>query len=252
MSIQPSRTWRRILDYLAEVGAAEDLDCLCRRMLERILTLIPVDPSAVVFSVKPSGAYYIREALAVSRQAIEAHNNYYWNKSPYNDPSVPRATGVIDWHDFRHTEFVTDYLYPQDIGYSVCILFYPPGSPPCNLLLNRPRRGRQMSQREQAILFSLQPHLLNLYSIHVKLNDLTKRQFFAAELAGDCRLLSKREAEIARLLCQRLSAAEIATKLLISPYTVQRHIANIYEKMRVRNRRQLLLKLMGNNAVQDH
>lgn len=130
----------------------------------------------------------------------------------------------------------------------MCILFYPPGSPPDNLLLNRPWRGRQMSQREQAILFSLRPHLLNLYSIHAKLTDQTRGHLFAAELAADCRLLSKREAEIARLLCQRLSAAEIATKLLISPYTVQRHIANIYEKLKVGNRRQLLIKMLGNEA----
>jgi len=43
----------------------------------------------------------------------------------------------------------------------------------------------------------------------------------------------------------RLSASEIATRLLISPHTVQRHIANIYEKLDVRNKRDLLLKLLG-------
>lgn len=247
MGIQSSKTWRRMLDYLAEVGEAEDLDGLCRRMIERIPALIPVDPSAVVFSVKPSGAHYIREALAVSRQGIEAHNNYYWNKSPYN-ASTPITTHAIDWHDFRDTEFVTDYLFAQDIGYSVGIYFYPPGSPPSSLLVNRPRRGRQLGEREQAILFHLRPHLHNLYSIHAKLAGLPAAGLYAAELAGDCRMLSKREAEVARLLCQRLSAMEIATRLLISPHTAQRHIANIYEKLKVGNRRQLLLKLLGGEA----
>jgi len=36
-------------------------------------------------------------------------------------------------------------------------------------------------------------------------------------------------------------------RLLISPNTVQRHVASIYEKLKVRNRRQLILTLLGQN-----
>lgn len=240
----PRKTWLRIFDYLAEVGAATDVDDLCRLAIARIPALIPVDPSAAFFSVKPSGAHYIREALALSQRDVDAHNDYYWRKTPLS-PSTPLTTLVIDWHDYRHLEFVANYLFPLDIGYSTGIYFYPPGLPPSGFLINRPRRGRQLGKRERAIFFSLRPHLHNLYSIHAKMADLSERHLYAAEPAGDCRLLSKREAEVARLLCQRLSAAEIATRLLISPRTVERHIANIYEKLRVRNRRQLLLELLG-------
>jgi DNA-binding CsgD family transcriptional regulator len=68
---------------------------------------------------------------------------------------------------------------------------------------------------------------------------------YVGELVCDIKILSKREAEVAALLCKRLNAVEIVTVLLISPRTVEQHIANIYEKMKVRNRRGLLLKLLG-------
>jgi DNA-binding NarL/FixJ family response regulator len=68
---------------------------------------------------------------------------------------------------------------------------------------------------------------------------------FAAELARESELLSKREAEIAGLLCKRLHAHEIAELLLISARTVETHIQHIYEKLHVNNRIELLHRLIG-------
>jgi LuxR family maltose regulon positive regulatory protein len=49
--------------------------------------------------------------------------------------------------------------------------------------------------------------------------------------------LTDRELEILRLLSQRLSAKEIAQSLTITVRTVNRHTANIYQKLAVNNRR---------------
>ena len=50
--------------------------------------------------------------------------------------------------------------------------------------------------------------------------------------------LTNREQEIIELLSKRLSNQEIADHLFISLETVKRHIANIYRKLQVKNRRQ--------------
>jgi LuxR family maltose regulon positive regulatory protein len=50
--------------------------------------------------------------------------------------------------------------------------------------------------------------------------------------------LTLREQEILELLAQRLSAKEIAQRLFISDRTVKRHVANIYDKLGVHNRRE--------------
>jgi len=52
-------------------------------------------------------------------------------------------------------------------------------------------------------------------------------------------LLTARESEIAKLVAEGHSSAEIAELLVISAKTVERHRANIYEKLRIRDRVEL-------------
>ena len=48
--------------------------------------------------------------------------------------------------------------------------------------------------------------------------------------------LTEREVEVLRLVAQGKTNLEIADELVLSQRTVQRHIANIYAKIDVRNR----------------
>lgn len=52
--------------------------------------------------------------------------------------------------------------------------------------------------------------------------------------------LSPRESEILKLLARNCSIDLIASKLVISPYTVQTHVQHIYRKLQVHRRSELL------------
>lgn len=65
-------------------------------------------------------------------------------------------------------------------------------------------------------------------------------QFFRATSIEQDNSLSKREAEIVQYISKGRTNREVADALFISPFTVKRHIENIYEKLRARNRIQLL------------
>ncbi|MBD5522315.1 MAG: response regulator transcription factor [Lachnospiraceae bacterium] len=52
--------------------------------------------------------------------------------------------------------------------------------------------------------------------------------------------LTNREAELALLICKGLSNAEIAAELCISETTVKKHISNIFEKLQISKREEIL------------
>ena len=55
--------------------------------------------------------------------------------------------------------------------------------------------------------------------------------------------MTPREREIATLLAQGLTNPEIADALVLSPYTVQDHIKNLFEKTGVSSRQELVARI---------
>jgi DNA-binding NarL/FixJ family response regulator len=66
--------------------------------------------------------------------------------------------------------------------------------------------------------------------------ESTVRPPDAVKPSNNIFLLSDREQEILRFLCQGLEYKEIAEKLIISPNTVKKHVIHIYEKLHVNNK----------------
>ena len=57
--------------------------------------------------------------------------------------------------------------------------------------------------------------------------------------------MSPRELEIAKLVCRGLSNDQIASDLIISSGTVKTHLRNIYRKVRVNNKLNMLLNFIA-------
>lgn len=85
---------------------------------------------------------------------------------------------------------------------------------------------------------------MNYYTLFKRLERLEPSDYPAADLAQGCELLSRREAEVAMLLCKRYSNRDVGSRLGISPRTVDRHIEHIYFKLNVRCRQDLVRKLL--------
>jgi DNA-binding CsgD family transcriptional regulator len=62
--------------------------------------------------------------------------------------------------------------------------------------------------------------------------------------------LSRRELEVVDLVVRGASTRQMAQELYISEYTVKDHLSNIFEKVGVRGRRQLVKRLYLNTVLQ--
>jgi len=143
----------------------------------------------------------------------------------------------VDWAVMPSNEFYTDFLKPLGIRYIL--------TPKVGYLphLLRSASSLPFTEQECRVYQTVVSHLANFHSYHRKISRLSQQAVHHAELAYDCRILSRREAEIVRLMALRMTAREIASILLISSRTVERHMANAYEKLGVDNRADLLIRL---------
>jgi ATP/maltotriose-dependent transcriptional regulator MalT len=70
-----------------------------------------------------------------------------------------------------------------------------------------------------------------------------------SDTPGSAALLTSRELEILRLIAAGLRNQEIADQLFISPATVKRHIANVYNKLDARHRTEALKRAGALNLL---
>jgi DNA-binding CsgD family transcriptional regulator len=233
--------WSRINDYLLEVGASQSKDEFIQRAATAVERIIPFDAAAGIFDLERR----VLGGPGLSPRWQKAYNDYYRHICPpfseNGGPSYPDPRFFeLRFHrysDYRDSEFYTDFARINSLEHA---LHAPMPGVAILLVPHRTRWVSAFSEMERAILEILNLHLNNFYSIFNKLTD--------SEIAGPnleaIRIrfpdLSERECEIGHLLCRRLTASDIATRLFISVRTVESHIARLYSKLGVRSKREAI------------
>ncbi|HHU81815.1 MAG TPA: helix-turn-helix transcriptional regulator [Firmicutes bacterium] len=245
MFARKSNFWTKINNFLVRVGAERTVQGFQRTILSQIGDLVPYDASAAWFEMGPTCPLKLCDALGISEEWVTAHNKYYYKIAPPDADLERKKVSFANYKLFRrHTEYYQDFLRPLGIRYGAGIILHDlRGKPSLTLCLTDPKYNYEKDRQIPLFLETIQPHLENYYSYFNLISEQSSNEFYPAELQDGCKTLSKREAEVAGLLCQRLTIAEIASRLLLSPRTVESYVANVYEKLKVRNRRELLERL---------
>jgi DNA-binding CsgD family transcriptional regulator len=239
-------------DYLKECGEAPDLRGMLRSAAGGLPRILPCEHAIACLAVADPAQDKVSvsvEHTGAPQKAVSAYCERYFSQDIARlHMDVSTLTYQMDWRQSKLVDepFVREFIHGLlRIDFSAGIpMFDADGSGGLNICLTRLGMAKA-SSRDEAILLALRPHLVNLYSLFKRAEQFPADRIFAAELAGANALLSRREAEIAGLLCRRLHAREIATLLLISRRTVETHVQHIYDKLRVNNRAELLHRLMG-------
>jgi DNA-binding CsgD family transcriptional regulator len=239
--------WSKIHEYLLEVGNERQPTTLFKRTITEINRLIPFDTAKLLFYNNDFLLTHM-DAIEIPEPFVKKYTNYY----EFIDPAktqYPYGTPVLytDWTEFRDTEFAIDFARPLNIDYSSGMVFYnSKGIPAAVICLFRSKCKAAYTDSEMSILHIIQPHLRNLFlNLENQASDLPLDIGLRVQ---DFRQLTKREVEIVLLLCQGYNTQGICSKLFISQETLYRHTNNIFRKLKISNRQELLALVMGNHG----
>lgn len=224
--------WPQIHEYILEVGSERQPSNFCRKALTGISRLIPID-SAILLYLNEISSITKAEAFNIPEQYKKFYIDYFDQINPW-EKNRPYQAHILhtDWNEFRNTAFAVDWFFNKNGVISAVGI----------LLRSKCTPG--FSDKELAIINIVQSHLTNLFAI-LDNNHTELLPPDIAPLIQEFRQLTKREAEIAALLCQGISTPGISSKLFISPATVYRHINNTFEKLQVSNRQELIALILG-------
>jgi DNA-binding CsgD family transcriptional regulator len=230
--------WKRILNYVAEAGSERQTRAFCETAMAGLRRLIGADGHTIHYC--GPGRVVLPESVVSAdypRQALRDYAAYYC----YRDPGrlgYPEGIRVAAarWKDYGPIEIVTDFLEPNRIRASGGVFLYDCRGELYAFLNIHRGSSRGWSERDVELMSVVQPHLTSLLANLTLLDPLSLHLYSTAELAEGCRPLSRREAEIVRLWCRGLSARQLASVLMLSPRTVEHHLASAYGKLGVHTR----------------
>jgi DNA-binding CsgD family transcriptional regulator len=252
MNYSSQLPWMKINDFLLYSETLSDSKEFCTQIVKKLYSLIPYDQVRIYF-VDCNGKVYDKVLIGVEQRWIDIYFEYYskvengrYSIRPIrlNDNGfISKFKGkALDYtNSYGRDEFIDDYIRPQGIKYSLGFGLHSADNFSYIIFSLDRTNNSKYTQNDINIMDTLQPHLDNLHKrlpVHgLTTNDNKKSSDFQVSL-------TKREWEIAELLCKGMTPKNISTALFLSISTTYKHIANIHTKLDVSNCQELILRIM--------
>ena len=246
--------WRAIAEWQARLAAAASIDSFLRTVHGAATSLAEFDVSAVSITVDslsekgPGANRIIATSGSISTWQVHAYDSYY-SRRMTNDVTVIARDGeglipLVECGRISH-EFIDDYIVPMGIRrYYGMVLSLGPGQGFLSFACNCGRGSAVSLFRSRERLTALRPFLERLATLHGRLS-VAEGERRSPSTDRHFARLSAREAQVADLLSQRLSAREIAGRLGITRRTAENHALHVYQKLGVCSRAELIALLLA-------
>lgn len=247
MTMLKENDWNSINEILLEAYALDREIDITSKFLKMLTRLIPFTRAFFLMCdenndiiVENSAFYNINE-----QKQQDYINKFYqqdYIKYIINDTRsiVFRDTDILEEDARKQTEFYKEFLSPQDLPFGSGIVFIKNENLLGILNLFRNNEIGNFTDKELNILNIFKDHLTNIiYSLRknsVAIDGTSNVHICELEKYN----LSKRETEIIKLMLDGLSNQEISDSLVISISTVKKHIYNIFTKLGINSRLQML------------
>ena len=248
-----SSQWERINDIVMGIYSEHDLRKMRLKFLDEIQELIPHDKSffdlgyikntQVVF-FDPVSNNMEEKYLASYFDMYESTDVMFWFFSQ-NNADIYRESDYVTEKMLEASVFYNEWLKPQGIKRSIGGRIAMDKMLYGSVTLWRTEENGDFSEEEMLILEILSRHLAryfyNRYPNGIRRNNENEYSDSLMHIYG----LTDREAEIVDQIYQGLTSKDISEALFISENTVKKHTDNIFKKMNVRNRSQVIRIVHG-------
>ncbi len=160
---------------------------------------------------------------------------------------VYRESDLINDKVRRESSFYKEYLAQYDLGSVAGMSVVSAGKLMGAVTLYKSEKKGDFSKRDLYVLQMLLPHLQNV--LESKQGKAEKEREQAERMLKYQYGITKKEQEMIVLILRGCSNAEISQMNQISINTVKSHIANIFVKLGVKSRTQLVYFMVRNRAI---
>lgn len=244
--------WVKINDLLLYSETLTDSKEFCTQIVKKLYSLVPYDQARIYF-VDCNGKVYDKVLIGVEQRWIDRYFEYYSKvengrysihavREDDNDSVFKFKGKVLDYTNrYEHDEFIEDYIRPQGLKYSLGFGLHSADNFSYIIFTLDRTISSKYTQNDINIVDIIQPHLNNLNKKLPVYGLATNKHKENSDFQVS---LTKRELEIAELLCKGMTPKNISKELFLSITTTYKHIANIHAKLDVSNCQELILKLM--------
>ncbi|MCI8994424.1 MAG: hypothetical protein HFI30_01865 [Lachnospiraceae bacterium] len=241
--------WEQIYQFTLSCGSIHELKAFSLQILTELRRICPYD-QALFYFLDGNGKMYDQYLVNMDTRwnqqylvyyATVADNQYNYSRE-FRETPQSSLIQLRDWEREPASEFLKDYISPGGVKYSLGIpLFDNYGRPRTIFALDR-THSVPYTREELSFLNLAVPQLNNL---HKNFFCSQEAKVMPKRIDREKLVLTRREQEVAQLLCEGVSPENIGKNLCISLSTTNKHIAHIYRKTKVSSRQELLVTLLG-------
>ena len=242
-----SKEWLRMNDIILIIHSAENINVMRNYFFDAIKSLILYEKAMFYLLKEEDNNVELVEPVFVNvdSEFFKAYESAFKN-ARYGRVAVNirrtiafRDSDLIPENIRINTDIYRSFLLPNDIPYGGGIILTDRGTLLAELAFFRTEEQGDFSDKEIYILDILKKHFeVRLIRENCSMNNnqvVTDKTLKLIELR-----LTNREIEIVKLIISNFNTSEISDKLNISIYTTKKHINNIFTKLKINSRLQLV------------
>ena len=242
------KEWLRINDIILIINSTIDIKTMRKYFLDAVKLLIPSNKSMFYLLKEEMGIIRLFDSVFINcdqdfLSSYEAtfKEAQYGRVAVHSRKSIAyRDTDLMIESVRTNTDVYKSFLLPNKIPFAGGIILAKNRQLMAEITFFKTHKQGDITDKELCILEILKAHLENRFILENQNAQSAEYEFRDKTSRLLDYNLTNREIEISKLISTGLDTKEISDQLCISTYTTKKHIQNIFSKLDINSRTQLI------------